>query len=199
MIIAFAAMLFDYKRISIILLGILYLGTFLLLTGTISTQLAIVKLITGGLACSVLWLSITSRDSIQSESGDHGPQKVLTQLFRKEVSGPEGSFIFQFLTGILFIIAIFFLAPLIVNWLPPLQFLAALGGTTILGMGLLKLGFSEEPLQFTIGLLMFILGFDIVYVNLEQSLLVAGLLAMVILGISIIGAYFIMMPDLENT
>lgn len=198
MIIAFAVMLFDNKHISIILLGILYIGSYVIFKGAITTQLVIAKIITGEIACTVLWLTVRSRYPLKSNPGIKSPKSRLINIFSNGLSNSEGSTGFQLLTGILFIVSIFFLAPVVVTWLPPLQYLVALGGMTILGMGLLKLGFTDQPLQFTIGLLMFVLGFEIVYVNLEQSLLVAGLLATVTLGISIIGAYLTIIPDSEK-
>ena len=61
----------------------------------------------------------------------------------------------------------------------------------LIGMGLLHLGISAQPLRIILGLLTVLSGFEIIYAALESSLLVAALLAVVELGLSLTGAYIL--------
>jgi hypothetical protein len=65
-------------------------------------------------------------------------------------------------------------------------------------MGLLHLGLTAQPLRVVIGLLTVLAGIDIFYAVIESSTLVAGLLASVNLALSLIGAYLIVNPTIEE-
>jgi hypothetical protein len=68
----------------------------------------------------------------------------------------------------------------------------------LIGMGLLKLGFTVQPLQATLGILTALSGFEILYATIERSALLAGLLAGITLGLALAGAYLMMAPHLEE-
>ena len=68
----------------------------------------------------------------------------------------------------------------------------------LLGMGLLQLGMSDQPLRIIVGLLTLLSGFEVLYAAIENSVLVAGLLAVVTLGIASVGAYLIVVPTMEE-
>lgn len=57
------------------------------------------------------------------------------------------------------------------------------------GLGMLLLGLSEDPLRVGIGMLIFLSGFDLFYVALEQSLVVTGLLGSLSFVIALGAAY----------
>ncbi len=57
------------------------------------------------------------------------------------------------------------------------------------GLGLLRIGLGETPMQVGFGLLTFLSGFDLFYVALEPSLAVAGLLGAVSFLIALATAY----------
>jgi hypothetical protein len=59
----------------------------------------------------------------------------------------------------------------------------------LMGLGLVALGLTEEPLKAGMGLLTFMSGFELFYAGLEQSLLVIGLLGLVNLLIALGVAY----------
>ena len=59
----------------------------------------------------------------------------------------------------------------------------------LVGLGLLLIGLSEAPMQVGLGLLTFLSGFDLLYVALEPSLAVAGLLGAVSFLIALATAY----------
>jgi hypothetical protein len=64
-------------------------------------------------------------------------------------------------------------------------------------MGLLHLGLTVHPLRITLGLLITLAGFEILYASLENSILVTGLLAVITLGLALTGSYLVSLnaPD----
>ena len=58
-------------------------------------------------------------------------------------------------------------------------------------MGLLLLGSTSNIFRVVIGLLTMLTGFETLYAAVEGSVLVAGLLAVVDLGLALVGAYLI--------
>ncbi len=64
-----------------------------------------------------------------------------------------------------------------------------LGMTALLGLGLLLLSFSEDPLELGMGLLLAFVGFDLLYLQLERSPAVLVLLGAVHLATSLVTAY----------
>ena len=67
----------------------------------------------------------------------------------------------------------------------------------LIGMGLLNVGLSSQTLTSILGLLSIFAGFEILYAAVEASTLVAGLLATINLGIALVGAYLMVVPQLE--
>ena len=66
------------------------------------------------------------------------------------------------------------------------------------GMGLLQMGMTSQPLRMVIGLLTFLAGSEIIYSALENSVLVAGLLAAIDLSLALIGAYLMAAPSMKD-
>ncbi len=162
-------------------LGFLYLGAFVLVSLSWPPQLALVKLITGWFSCSVLALT-------QINFSKNG----------KKVSQSLSELIFWTLSAVLVIIISTSLAPSFSDWLPAIQNHQAWGGILIMGMGMLSLGFSNQVFRVVLSLLIFMAGFEIIYSAVEVSTLVAGLLAVVNLGIALTGAYLILNPSMEE-
>jgi len=65
------------------------------------------------------------------------------------------------------------------------------GSLILVGMGLLHLGVSNHILRVTLGLLTALSGFEILYATVEGSVLVAGLLAIINLGLALAGSYLL--------
>jgi hypothetical protein len=63
---------------------------------------------------------------------------------------------------------------------------------------MLHLGLTTSPLRVILGLLTVLGGFEVIYAALEGSILVAGLLAAITLGLAMIGAYLISVSSLEE-
>jgi hypothetical protein len=65
----------------------------------------------------------------------------------------------------------------------------ALACYLLVGLGILLLGLSQDPLRVGVGMLMFLSGFDLFYVVLEPSLVVTGLLGSISFVIALGMAY----------
>jgi hypothetical protein len=66
------------------------------------------------------------------------------------------------------------------------------GGLLLISTGLIHLGLTADILRVTIGLLTLIAGFEIIYAAVENSILVAGLLALTNLGLGLVGSYLLL-------
>jgi hypothetical protein len=67
----------------------------------------------------------------------------------------------------------------------------AFASFSIIGMGLLLLGIKSTSFNVIMGILTFFAGFELVYAELESSILVIGLLAAINLLIAFVGSYMI--------
>jgi hypothetical protein len=65
-------------------------------------------------------------------------------------------------------------------------------------MGLLHLGVTNHILRVTIGLMTALSGFEILYATVENSVLVAGLLAIINLGLALAGSYLLIASNAEE-
>jgi hypothetical protein len=66
-------------------------------------------------------------------------------------------------------------------------------------MGLLQLGMTTHPLRVVLGLLTLLSGFEILYAAVEVSVLVTGLLALINLGMALVGSYLVNVESMEQT
>ena len=72
------------------------------------------------------------------------------------------------------------------------------GSLLLVGMGLLHLGVSNHILRVTLGLMTALSGFEILYSTVENSILVAGLLAIINLGLAFVGSYLLIASNVEE-
>ena len=72
------------------------------------------------------------------------------------------------------------------------------GSLLLVGMGLLHLGVSNHILRVTLGLMTALSGFEILYATVEDSILVAGLLAIINLGLAFVGSYLLIASNVEE-
>ena len=159
-------------RISMVLLAAQYLAVFLLIFQVWPLGLAAVKMISGWMGVAILFATLVQR------TGSPDPEPGIS------------SRLFRLLLGVLVWVLFFTIAPSFARWLPvPSVFLWS--GGILLGVGLLQLGTSQSPLRVIIGLLTVISGFEILYAAVENSTLVTVLLAVVTLGLAIVGAYIL--------
>lgn len=160
-------------------LGFQYLGVFVLVSNSWPIDLAAVKLVIGWMAGAILGVS---RINLVSREQRRWPTERLYFLF----------------VSLIIILTVATIVPNILEWVPGIQFYQAWGGLLLIGMGLIHMGFASRGLRVILSLLTFLSGFEILYAVVESSSLVAGLLAIVNLGIAMAGAYLMTDPDLEE-
>lgn len=151
-----------------------YLGVFILISQTWPFGLASVKLVTGWMACAAL--GVTRLGLPEGES-------------LLETAWPQGRAFRLFAASI---VAILVLAgsPNMETIIPGINPSVVRAGLLLTGMGLLHLGITAEPLRVALGLLTFLAGFEVLYASIETSVLLAGLFAVVNLGLALVGSYW---------
>ena len=167
-------------RVSIAALAVQYFGVFVLVAMSWPLEMAIVKLVTGWMVCAVLALAKTGAPGRYIE--EQGT--IMIVLFRLLAAGLVG-------------LVVASTAPRILVWIPEITIEQLLGGWVLIGLGLLHLGLTSSALRVTLGLLTVLAGFEILYAAVETSVLVAGLLAAVSLGLALAGAYLLVVPSLK--
>jgi hypothetical protein len=166
-------------RLSIFALALQYIGVFILVLQVWPFGLAAVKLVAGWMACAILTAS-------------HGGSGLIEPVFPGRIGN-----VFRLILGVVVIIISIAVTSQI-NLIIPVDtpFLGA--GLLLIGMGIVQLGIANRPLRIILGLLTALSGFEIIYANLEYSLLVAGLLALVTLGLALAASYMILSPTMED-
>jgi len=150
-----------------------YLGMFWLVTLHWPFGLASVKLVTGWMASATL--GVTRLGMSEREQAD-------------ESAWPQGH-PFRLFAAALVVILVIAATPQVEIMIPGVSRPVITGGLLLTGMGLLHLGITAEILRITLGLLTVLAGFEILYATVETSILLAGLLAIVNLGLALAGAY----------
>ncbi len=102
-------------------------------------------------------------------------------------SGPPGRW-FRLAASMLVMAAGWGLSSSVSSLLPGITRGHAGAGVTLLALGLLHLGLSEDPIRWIFALLTAQLGFEVMYAVLEPSLAVQAILAGVHLGILLVGS-----------
>jgi hydrogenase-4 membrane subunit HyfE len=166
-------------RFAIIALGIQYIGVFVLVNQEWPLGLAAIKLVVGWMAAAVLGLSQMEKKA---------------SAYPREPSLPSG-WAFRLLAAALVLLIILSVITKVSSWLPGTSLTIIQASLVLIGIGLLQLGMTAQPFKVTIGLLTFIGGFEILYASEERSILVAGLLASVNLGLSLVGSYMILLDQ----
>jgi hypothetical protein len=165
-------------------LGILaaqYLGVFWLTYAHWPIAMATVKLVTGWMACAALGMT----------------QVNLGEGTMQESVWPQ-SRLFRIVATALIGVASFSLAIRAAAWLG-MDLSTTWGSMLLMGIGLLYLGITAQPLRIVAGLLTILAGFEILYAAVENSALVAALLAVINLGLALAGAYLINTAAKEET
>lgn len=185
-------------RLSILILAAQYIGVFFLVSTSWPILVTIIILIGGWISCIVLVMAIVSLPELTQ----------LEDLERQPVGGkssrPLVNFLRLFSERLFYILAAFLVLAVIGSQMPRLMGIVpgilpqqAWGGLVLVGLGLLITGFSDRPLQITVGLMTWLSGFVVLYAVVQSSLLMAGLLAGVNLALAMAGAYFLLAGSME--
>lgn len=160
-------------------LALMYVGVFWLTGLSWPLGLASIKLVVGWMAGAILGVSGIN---------------LLPPTRRRWPT----EWVFLGLVFLIVIVAVNTMAPTIVEWFPGSLPAQAWGGLLLIGTGLVHLGIASRGLRVVISILTIMAGFEILYAVVETSTLVAGLQAVVTLGVALAGAYLLgNTPDQE--
>ncbi len=152
-----------------------YVGIAILASQHWPLGMAAVKLVTGWMTTAALAMTLTSMPVHEP-----APQGIW----------PQGRTFRIFLVGIVLVVAVA-VTPRVQQSLSGIGAPVVAGAIILAGVGLLQLGTSAEILRVVLALLTVLGGFEALYSALETSILVAALLAVVTLGLGLVGAYLL--------
>jgi hypothetical protein len=152
-----------------------YVGMFWMVSLHWPFGLASIKLVTGWMATAAL--GVTRIDLSGDDQADVS-------------SFSQGRFFRIFIAGIVLLLVIA-ATPGLESIIPGIERPVIAGGLLLMGMGLLQLGLSSSIMKITLGLLTIMAGFETLYAAMETSLLLAGLLSIINLGLALAGAYLL--------
>ncbi len=156
------------------LLTLQYVGIAILVAQHWPLAMAAAKLVTGWMTTAALAMTLTATTREQP-----------TEAF-----WPQGRAFRLFLVGMIVILAVA-LTPRVEQGLAGVGAPVVAGAIILTGVGLLQLGTSSRILRVVVALLTVLGGFEVLYAALEGSILVAALLAVVNLGLGLVGAYLL--------
>lgn len=159
-----------------------YLGMFWLVSLHWPFGLASIKLVTGWMAAAAL--GVTRMDISDEE------KKAMS-------TWPKGRS-FRLLAAAIVVVLIIAATPSVETVIPGISRPVIAGGLLLAGMGLLQLGISPGILQIILGLLTVMAGFETLYATVETSILLAGLLSIINLGLALTGAYLMTTAPMEE-
>jgi len=152
-----------------------YVGIAILVAQHWPIGMAAAKLVTGWMTTAALGITLTSLQSYSQPAEGFWPQG---RTFR------------FFMVGMVVVLAAA-ITPRLEEALAGIGAPVVAGAVILTGVGLLQLGTSSQTLRVMLALLTVLGGFEILYAALEGSILVAALLAVVNLGLGLVGAYLL--------
>ena len=170
-------------RLSITFISIQYVGVFFLVAVSWPIEIAVVKVISGWMAGAVLGLAMTNVPQDEWKESSLIASNVIFRILAASMAG-----LFAITAG-----------ASMVRLFPEVSTSQAYAGIIMIALGLLHLGLTTKPFRVILGLLTVLGGFEILYAAVESSILIAGLLATVTLGLAAVGAYLLTAPTLEET
>jgi len=175
-----AILIFREWRWAVAALAVQYIGVVILVGQHWPVEMALTKMVVGWMSGTALGIT------------------MLGQKIPEEERSWPSSTVFRLLAAAMVLMIVYSVAPKLAGWLPGVPILHAIGGLTLIGMGMLQLGMTARPFRVVIGLLTFLSGFEILYASVEFSVLVAGLLSGVSLGLALLGSYLISLSSTEE-
>lgn len=176
-------------RWSIILLAGQYFAAFWLVYLHWPLTMAAAKLITGWMAAAILGMT-----QVNLNPSYFGAREYPAS----EASWPQGR-MFRLLSAGLVLLTVFAASRSVAEWLPGAELPSVTGSLILISLGLLHLGMTANPLRVTLGLLTALLGFETLYAAIENSILVAGLLSAITLGLALAGSYLVALASAEES
>ena len=157
-------------RWSLGVLAVQYLAIFSLFLTHWPLTMSAAKLVTGWMAAATIGMTLTNQVDILAVRSSRVFKLILALVVAGAVI--QGAFAVD-------------------SWLPDAGLPLVLASLMLVGQGLLQLGMTVEPFRATLGLLTVLSGFELLSATIDNSVLVAALLAVVTLGISLTGSYLL--------
>ncbi|UCG25400.1 MAG: hypothetical protein JSW55_05230 [Chloroflexota bacterium] len=179
-------------RWSLLFLTVQYLVAGFLFADVLLPHLAFMKVLVGIFVCLILY--ITARQINWGRLPEDVTSDEAVQL-QKERFVRFGSLVlptdtpFRVFLALIVCLAVWAMAQRSLYLLPAVPEHFQLAVFALIGLGLVSLSLTDEPLMAGLGLLTFITGFELFYGALEQSVLMLGLLGAVNLTIALAIAY----------
>jgi hypothetical protein len=184
LVITSAGLLFvEDWRWSIVLLAVQYLGMFVLTLQHWPIGMASVKVVAGWMSAAILGMTRSGLSDDASAGQNIWPGGRLFRLFAAAT--------------VVLIVAV--VTPAVDTIMADAGFAVTHGSLLLIGMGLLHLGVSARILRVAIGLMTVLSGFEILYSTVEGSILVAALLAVINLGLAMVGSYLLIASNTRET
>ncbi len=162
-------------RWDLALLAAQYLGVAALVVLHWPVGMAAAKLVAGWIATAAIGMTLTTRPLLDAVSEPFWPRRRTFHLF---------------MTGMVLVVTAA-ATPRIEAAMAGIEAPVIAGALLLSGMGLLQLGTRNEISHVIFGLLTVLAGFEVFYAAVEGSILVAGLLVVVNLGLGLTGAYLL--------
>lgn len=162
-------------RWNIVLLAVQYLGMFVLILQHWPIGMASVKVVAGWMSAAILGMT---RSGLSDE------------ISAEDVIWLGGRY-FRLFAAVTVVLIAAVVTPAVDTIMADAGFPVTNGGLLLIGMGLLHLGITARILRVAIGLMTVLSGFEIIYSAVEGSVLVAGLLAVINLGLALVGSYLL--------
>jgi hypothetical protein len=164
-------------RWNILAIAVIYVSVFWMVLQVWSPGLAVVKLIAGWMAGAILG------SAMKEDTVSLAEENKVEQRFKLVIVMIMWIFSFSIMQRLSTKLPI----PEALIW----------GGVLLIIMGILQISMSLQPIRIIFGLLVAFSGFEVLYAGVEQSLLVAGFLVIITLGIALIGVLFIQQEEGE--
>ncbi len=160
-----------------------YLAIFWLVLQHWPIGMATVKLVTGWMTIAALGMTRLGQPAEEEQPEQFWPQGRAFRLFA---------------AGMVALLTAAATARLN-NVMPGMGMPVIAGSLLLIGMGLLHLGITTQILRVILALLTVLAGFETLYAAVEGSILVAALLAVVNLGLGLVGSYLLNASVVEET
>jgi len=169
-------------RTGIIMLAVQYLAMFVLTLSHLPLGMASVKVVSGWMAAAILGMT----------------RSDINEPVEEESLWPQGR-LFRVFVAIMIGLIVATAATTVNEIMADAGLAVTAGSLLLIGMGLLHLGITSSVLRVTQGLLTVMTGFEILYSAVEQSALVLALLAVINLGLALVGSYLMIASNPRQT
>ena len=164
-------------RISLGALALQYIAAFWLVTRHLPFVMGSAKLITGWMVVTALGMTRLGLSTLDDD--------------KEESSLLHGSWFRLILMCIVALVTIG-ATTRIEAAIPGLGLQVIAGSLLLIGAGVVHMGVSSDLLRVILGLITMLTGFEILYAAVESSILVAGFLSVISLGLGLVGSYLLL-------